>query len=111
MTARGTCRVTDLTAVGNTARGFDAASNDSDKALGKAEDSSNGARAGRLKSVGTISDLRLFWSAKFGSQGVDLHTIGDQLVGTANAYAHGDQAPVDEFKYVAPHYYGRMRPI
>ena len=110
MTTRGTCRVSDLTAVGNTARGFDSVSNASDKELGKAEDSGNGARAGGLRSVGTISDLHLFWSAKFGSQGVDLRTIGDQLVGTANAYARGDQAPVDEFKYVAPRYYGHMRP-
>jgi hypothetical protein len=111
VTARGTCRVSDLTAVGNTARGFDSVSNDSDKELGKAEDSSNGARAKGLKSVGTISDLHLFWSGTFDCQGADLRTIGDQLVGTANAYGRGDHAPVDEFKYVAPRYYGHIRPI
>ena len=111
MSARGTCRVHDLTAVGNTARGFESVSNDSGKELGKAEDSSNGARATGLKSVGTISDLKSWWSAQFSCQATDLHTIGDQLVGTANAYAHGDHAPVDEFTYVAPRYYGHMRPV
>lgn len=111
LTARGTCKVTELTAVGNTARGFESVSTDSDKELGKAEDCGNGARAGGLRSVGTISDLHLYWSVKFGSQGVDLHTIGDQLVGTANAYARGDQAPVDAFKYVRPAYHGGMRAV
>lgn len=85
-------------------------SDSSDKELGKAEESSNGPHAGGLRSVGTIDDLHLFWSATFGSQGFDLRTIGDQLVDTANAYAHGDQAPVDEFTYVAPVSHGRMSP-
>ena len=99
--AQAKCVVADLRAVGGLAREFESVSTAATKEVAGASGAANGARAGAMQSVRALNDLDLYWSGIFGVQGVDLRTVGEELVSTANVFAHGDRTGADEFRHAA----------
>lgn len=97
--AQAKCVAADLKAVGGLAREFESVSKAAASAVGEAGKAGDSARAAMMQSVRALDDLHLYWSGNFGVQGVDLRTVGDGLVATANAFAHGDATGAGEFAH------------